>query len=315
MIPEKMKRERFMNNTLSNDENLDFAPIGPGWESLIKWDIGNIFSYPASRPLKRNQFLSKRTNVAAPVLYVSIDAEERDDKPLSMLVDNSRKVMNNLVTPGTLLDPGNTMILGGINADIGQMVAHQFGSGGSFNLRNSYYIAPMTLDMQLKVSGQSVFKLELKVNAGMAQSGGDKHSMGSFFKMYLNDKEIKEAQPSAKKNAQRGAKNNEDQINASASKWSGDGLQYIYQAFIDTVNPNREGVRYPFGSQDGMADCCFCKWSQLLGNKSPIVFVDWGLSTGKSGSMVIQAYNLPPVLQTRQLMATELSLRGPKPHW
>jgi hypothetical protein len=61
-----------------------------------------------------------------------------------------------------------------------------------------------------------------------------------------------------------------------------------------------------------MADCCFCKWSELLGNKSPIVFVDWGLSTGKSGSMVIQAYNLPPDLKTRQLVASEISLRGPE---
>ena len=301
--------KRFENNTLSlSKDTAAFGKPQKGWEALIKWDIGNIFKYKNQRKLKRNQFLSKgtkQTNTKVPVLYVSVDAEERDDKPLSMLVDNSRKVMNNLVTPGTLLDPGNTMILGGINTDIGQMVEHHFGAGGSFNLRNSYYIAPMTLDMQL--TGEiSVFKLELKINNGMAQSG-EGHTIGSFFEQRLNGVLIPNV-PSAKIEAQR----NPNNYYAAASKWSGDGLQYIYQAFIDTVNPNPGAVRYPFGSQDGMADCCFCKWSELLGNKSPIVFVDWGLSTGKSGSMVIQAYNLPETLKIRQLVASEISLRGPE---
>ena len=304
-------QKRFMQNTLSNDENVAFAPIGSAWESLIKWDIGTIFNYPPPRKLKRNQFLSKGTkptNTKVPVLYVSVDAEERDDKPLSRLVDNSRKVMNNLVTPGTLLDPGNTMILEGINTDIGQMVEHHFGSGGSFNLRNSYYIAPMTLDMKLE-GGQSVFKLELKVNNGIAKSSDNKHSVGSFFTQKLNGESIPNM-ASAKIVAQKGKGG--DQVNAAASKWSGDGLQYIYQAFIGAVNPNPGAVRYPFGSQDGMADCCFCKWSELLGETKPIVFVDWGLATGKSGSMVIQAYNLPETLKTRQLVASEISLRGPE---
>ena len=301
-------QKRFMENTLSKEEK--FAPIGSAWESLIKWDIGTIFNYSPPRKLKRNQFLSKTlkpTNTKVPVLYVSVDAEERDDKPLSRLVDNSRKVMNNLVTPGTLLDPGNTMILEGINTDIGQMVEHHFGSGGSFNLRNSYYIGPMTLDMKLGTTGQSVFKLELKVNRGIAQSG--KHSMGSFFTQELNGESIPNV-ASAKTVAQKGKGG--DQVNAAASKWSGDGLQYIYQAFIGAVNPNPGAVRYPFGSQDGMADCCFCKWSELVGETKPIVFVDWGLATGKSGSMVIQAYNLPETLKTRQLVASEISLRGPE---
>ena len=247
------------NNNFIEDINKTSGTLTKGtFEKKLKENIQNLFEITEYLTVSGPE----RFNVTneSKKIFVSIDQELRDNKPISKFVKGSNG-LEPYITVGSLIDPGRMMPLEGVSSEVTNIIYFLNNPNTVFRLKNRYDVGPLKL--LLKIGDTIFMDIDVSINKGIAQTKLTKVEKSSdYFSIKFNGVDIKLG--STKNAAKLDAK-------SAMGKFLGDALQYIIVNLRNTQS--RKNTR-AFGTGDGMAAVLSAFFATKVFNINPVMILD-----------------------------------------
>ena len=247
------------NNNFIEDINKTIGTLTKGtFEKKLKENIQNLFEITEYSTVSGPE----RFNVTneSKKIFVSIDQELRDNKPISKFVKGSNG-LEPYITVGSLIDPGRMMPLEGVSSEVTNIIYFLNNPNTVFRLKNRYDVGPLKLILKI---GDTIFMdIDVSINKGIAQTKLTKVEKSSdYFSIKFNGVDIKLG--STKNAAKLDAK-------SAMGKFLGDALQYIIVNLRNTQS--RKNTR-AFGTGDGMAAVLSAFFATKVFDINPVMILD-----------------------------------------